>query len=198
MTACEGTFTGSQQVFKLSITARSESQVLLGVNVHIERATSSLFQAEKERIWVKIPTIQSLGAAKIGTRKIGLDFTWGTFSDLRSGFLGPEVMQGYLRHHPLSSIVVIKITISIFITIIEVKHIYTFTDHPSHSWSSVVTSWLIRPALSPAMQERDLWENFDVSLNVLVCFKEFWVLICPGRIQPVKNSRFLLRKRTVA
>ena len=34
------------------------------------------------------------------------------------------------------------------------------------SWSSV-TSWLMRPALSPAMQESDLWENLEVSLRVL-------------------------------
>ena len=33
-------------------------------------------------------------------------------------------------------------------------------------WSSV-TSWLMRPALSPAMQESDLWENLEVSLRVL-------------------------------
>ena len=29
------------------------------------------------------------------------------------------------------------------------------------------TSWLISPALSPDMQDRDLWENFEVSLKVL-------------------------------
>lgn len=121
------------------------------------------------------------------------------FFRLEKRFLGARGDAGIPPPPPFSKhIVIIKIMISIFITIIEVKHIYTFTDHPSHSWSSVVTSWLIRPALSPAMQESDLWENFDVSLKFLVCFKEFSVLICPGQIQPVKNSRFLLRKRTVA
>ena len=39
-----------------------------------------------------------------------------------------------------------------------------FSSWPS--WSSV-TSWLMRPALSPAMQESDLWENLEVSLRVL-------------------------------
>ena len=29
------------------------------------------------------------------------------------------------------------------------------------------TSWLISPALSPDMHDRDLWENFEVSLKVL-------------------------------
>ena len=127
----------SQQVFKLSITARSESQVLLGINVHIERATSSLFQAEKEISWVKTPTIQSLGTAKIGTKTIlmwRLAHTWGTFSDLRSGFLGPEVMQGYLRHHPS-------------VSILSSSRSWSASLSPSLRWSTVTHFMIIRHIL---------------------------------------------------
>ena len=37
-------------------------------------------------------------------------------------------------------------------------------DHQKHK---MPTSWLISPALSPDMHDRDLWENFEVSLKVL-------------------------------
>ena len=46
----------------------------------------------------------------------------------------------------------------------ELSSDFIFSSWPS--WSSV-TSWLMRPALSPAMQESDLWENLEVSLRVL-------------------------------
>ena len=46
----------------------------------------------------------------------------------------------------------------------ELSSDFIFISWPS--WSSV-TSWLMRPALSPAMQESDLWENLEVSLRVL-------------------------------
>ena len=92
-----GNFRGSQ-LFKLSITGCSESQVFLRVNVHIERTTSRLFQTENKLFWMKI-----------WRKKYDVEiqiWTWGTFSDLRNGFLGLWVKQGWHRPLPSKRIIV--------------------------------------------------------------------------------------------